>query len=386
MVALGEVGEIQSGSGFPKKHQGKSVGEHPFAKVGDISNAKIIEGKTISTAENYVDDDTLRTLRAKLFPANSVVFAKIGEAIRKNRRCITTRPMAFDNNVMGVAGDTNKVTPEFLFRYFETLDFVEFSNSTTVPSIRKSEMENLKIPLPPLAEQKRIAAILDKADALRRKRREALALLDTLTQSIFVEMFGDPVSNPKEWSVKKFSEVAKVRKGLIDPTKAEYRVLLHYGSDRISSDTGMLMPAETAEIDGVKSSKFLCEPGDILYSKIRPYLNKVAITENRVICSADVYPVIVDENECSRTYLWQMLRSERLLKYAKTCPARANIPKLNRTELEAFDLPVPTIEAQQRYETAMNKLYAQRINLVVSEAIMTSLFASLQSRAFSGAL
>ena len=85
----------------------------------------------------------------------------------------------------------------YLFHYLKTVDFYGLASATTVPALRKSDLERLPIPYPPLPEQRRVAAILDQADALRAKRREALAQLDSLTQSIFIEMFGDPTTNPK---------------------------------------------------------------------------------------------------------------------------------------------------------------------------------------------
>ena len=89
------------------------------------------------------------------------------------------------------------------------------------PNISQGVVKNLKIWLPPLPEQLRIAAILDKADALRAKRREALAQLDRLPQSIFVEMFGDPIANPKGWTKQALKELGKVTTGGTPPSARE---------------------------------------------------------------------------------------------------------------------------------------------------------------------
>ena len=125
VVELGELAEIYAGSGFPKQYQGKTKGDFPFAKVGDISRAKVSEGKSISVAENYITEGVRAELKAKIFPTGSIVFAKIGEAIRKNNRCITTKPMIFDNNVMGLKFDDEKIASDYVFRFLNTVDFYE---------------------------------------------------------------------------------------------------------------------------------------------------------------------------------------------------------------------------------------------------------------------
>ena len=105
---------------------------------------------------------------------------------------------------------TRRVESRYLYHFLRTVDFYGLASATTVPALRKSELERLPVPLPPLAEQKRIAGILDAADALRAKRREALAQLDTLLQATFLDMFGDPVTNPMKWDRSALGEVGEV--------------------------------------------------------------------------------------------------------------------------------------------------------------------------------
>ena len=79
---------------------------------------------------------------------------------------------------------------------------------------RPAEVERIEIPLPPLAEQKRIAAILDKADAIRRKRQQAIQLADDFLRAVFLDMFGDPVTNPKGWEIAELGSISEVQGGL----------------------------------------------------------------------------------------------------------------------------------------------------------------------------
>src|SRR5690606_7827179 len=123
----------------------------------------------------------------------------IGEAIRQNHRVVAGCEMLIDNNAMA-AVPSSRVDGRYLYHFLRTVDLYALASATTVPALRKSDLQQIPTPCPPLAEQRRISAILDKADALRTKRREALAQLGRLAESIFLDMFGDPVANPKGWA------------------------------------------------------------------------------------------------------------------------------------------------------------------------------------------
>ena len=179
LVPLGEVAELRSGVGFPMRFQGRADGDFPFAKVGDISAVARSGGRRLSGAANHVMSTDLHALRAKPFPPGTIAFAKIGEAIRQNFRAVAQVSILLDNNVMG-AIPSDQVDPDYLFHFLASLDLYRFAQSTTVPSLRKSELARIAMPLPPIEEQRRIAAVLDTAEALRAKRRQALAKLDQM--------------------------------------------------------------------------------------------------------------------------------------------------------------------------------------------------------------
>lgn len=253
-------------------------------------------------------------------------------------------------------------------------------------SVSTTNLKSLDIPLPPLNEQKRIAAILDKADALRAKRRQAIVLLDSLTQSIFLEMFGDPVSNPKGWPMARLENCVTLDAPLVDPRLPEFSSLLHYGPDRIEKDIGRLLPAKTAAQDNLISKKFLCDDRHVLYSKIRPYLNKVALSPGQCLCSADMYPVEPKVGIVDKFYLWFILRTASFLSYAEGCSGRANIPKINREQLMNFRFPLPSIEVQQQFSRVVRQLENSRLTHQSAHNQSEFLVASLQNRAFTGQL
>ncbi len=254
-------------------------------------------------------------------------------------------------------------------------------SGSTFSAITTKHLNEFPIILPPLAEQKRIAAILDEADALRRKRREAIAKLDIFLQSVFLDMFGDPVTNPKGWERVPLADMCTIDAPLVDPTLPQYRNLLHFGPDRIARDTGELLAAQTASQDGQISSKYLFTKSHILYSKIRPYLNKVALAATTGLCSADMYPISIN-NKVARIYLWRLLLSKDFLDHTENYSNRANIPKINREQFMAYRAPLPPFELQEEFASRVEAINVMRAQADTSLAQTETLFTTLQHQAF----
>jgi type I restriction enzyme S subunit len=203
-VPLGDIATIESGSVFPNALQGLTSGDYPFAKVADISQAVASGTHQISRARNYVSADTARGLRAAPFPTGTIVFAKIGEAIRLNNRAITTVPMLFDNNVMGVTPNLDVVDVDYLFYFLRTLDFYTLANVTAIPALRKSDLADMEVPCPTLPEQRQIAARMKLVNHLRRTRRYALQLCDEFLPAAFLQMFANA---PADWPTISIGEL-----------------------------------------------------------------------------------------------------------------------------------------------------------------------------------
>ena len=138
-----EIADLQAGVGFPVDLQGRSSGDYPVAKVGDISRVGRSGEAVISAAGHYIDEGDLARLRARPIPPGSVLFAKIGEAIRHNHRVIAGCALLVDNNAMA-AIPTRRVESRYLYHFLRTVDFYGLMTSaTTVPALRKSELERL---------------------------------------------------------------------------------------------------------------------------------------------------------------------------------------------------------------------------------------------------
>ncbi len=219
-------------------------------------------------------------------------------------------------------------------------------------------------------------AKLDRAQRLIDIDREMLAKYDELIQSVFLEMFGDPVRNEKGWEVKSFDEMAIFDTNMTSDFE-KYGDLLHVGIGNIEKDTGKISNCKTAKEEGITSGKYLFNEEHIIYSKIRPYLNKVALPNFAGLCSADAYPIKPINNVTKRTYLAYLLRSECFLDFISKHSTRTNIPKANKSQMKQFEGIVPPIDIQNQFEIIVDKINNEKdetkIGLKKSEELFSSL-------------
>ena len=161
-------------------------------------------------------------------------------------------------------------------------------------------------------------------------------------------MFGDLKTNPKGWDIAKFTDIAIIDcKMTTDFEKyAEYP---HIGIDSIEKDTGVLNGYRTVAEDNVVSGKYVFTPEHIIYSKIRPNLNKVALPNFYGVCSADAYPILPKSDNCERYFLAYVMRSSYFLDYILQFCNRTNLPKVNRNEISGFATPLPPLDLQNQF-------------------------------------
>lgn len=204
------------------------------------------------------------------------------------------------------------------------------------------------IPEKSFSEQAEIASVLDNVNGLIRLRKLQLAKLDELAKAQFVNLFGDFKSNSKSWPIASFNDFAKID-AVMTTEYEQYAHYPHIGIDSIEKDTGKLHGYRTVREDNIMSGKYVFTPKHIIYSKIRPNLNKVALPDFHGLCSADAYPILPNPQNCNRVFLAIVMRSDFFLNYIIRLSARTNIPKVNRTQITDFKMPLPPLELQERF-------------------------------------
>ncbi len=204
---LGEVCAFYSGTGFPVAYQGKSEGELPFYKVGDISSNVMAGNERLIECNNYVSRQDVKEIRGTIIPKNTVVFAKIGEALKLNRRALTSVECLIDNNAMGIAPNQKLLRTKYFFYGMKQLKLQNYAETTAVPSVRKSRLEKIEIEIPDLETQIYREKILDKVSVIISNRKKELLYFDELVKARFVEMFGDPVRNSRNWEMTQLNAI-----------------------------------------------------------------------------------------------------------------------------------------------------------------------------------
>ena len=256
IAKLGDICAFVAGSAFPQKEQGKVSGDYPFAKVKDLQS---VAGLSWRNIDNWIEESQLKTLKSKIIPVKSIVFAKIGEGLKRERFAMSSVPMCIDNNLMAAVPST-EVHNIWLYYKFKTLNISSLVAGSALPYLRVQDLKDLDISLPPLEEQERIAGILgsldDKIEANTRLIQTlsdyCVALVDSL------KLF----EGSRESTLGEIIEFSpKVKK----PVGEEYQFI-----DMSSLPTMGPVPETISSKSSWSGAKF--ENGDTLFARITPCL------------------------------------------------------------------------------------------------------------------
>ena len=234
---------------------------------------------------------------------------------------------------------------------------------------------------PNTEKQYEIVAILDKTSQVIEHRQKQLTKLDDLVKARFAELFGDLKSNSKHWRVASFTDCAIIDTKMIHDF-CGYEDYPHIGIDSIEKGTGRLYGYKTVAEDAVISGKYKFTPAHIIYSKIRPNLNKVALPDFTGLCSADAYPILVKSDVCNREFLGYTMRSSYFLDYILAFSGRTNLPKVNKNQVEGFTLPLPPIELQNQFSAFVTQTDKSKAAIQKASDEAQLLFDSLMQKYF----
>ena len=257
--------------------------------------------------------------------------------------------------------------------------------------VEKERLFEIPVPLPPLAEQRRIAAVLDKADGVRRKRRESLRLLDEFLRSAFLEMFGDPVKNDKGWETATLGET--IAEG---PQNGLYRPSSEYGSGtpivRIDSFyDGAITKLESLKrvrIGEADVAQFGLREGDVLVNRVnsREFLGKSALVPaltEPTVYESNMMRFRVTADLLDPCYLVALLQTPFFRQQvARRTRDAVNQASFNQDDLRSFELRIPGLDLQRRYRKVKNQVLALQLTMRRAEQNADSLFDSLSQRAF----
>jgi type I restriction enzyme S subunit len=364
----------------------------PFVRVNNFREGVLRLDSDIL----FISESTHSALARSVIQGGDVLLSIAGTI---GRSCVVPvqSPEANCNQaVCIIRTDCARLDKQYLHRWLNSEDaekqFAGGKVTGVISNLSLTNVRNLEIPLPPLTEQKRIAGILDAADALRAKRRAALAELDTLLQSTFLDMFGDPVTNPMGWPMVNGEDVcARITVGIVVKPASYYQKegvpalrSLNVKANRIDK-TDLVYISKTDNETTLKKTRIW--KGDVVLVRSgQPGTAAIVPEEMDGINAIDILIATPDQTHVLPTYLCHYFNSHggKLMALGEQ---RGQIQKhLNVGALKAASIPLPDLELQRRFSSVVESIKRQRERMNTHLAELDTLFSSLQSRAFNGEL
>jgi len=289
--------------------------------------------------------------------------------------------------------DPTLVLPTYLAYYLRSPEFLSFANTVVagakMPRMVMSEFWRYDIPLPPLSEQHRIAAILDKADELRSKRREAIAKLDQLLQSVFLEMFGDPVTNPKKWPVVSIQEVCESIVDCVNRTAptvdyvTDYKMIRTTNVRNFKVSLDSVRYVEKAVFDEW-NRRLLPQKGDVILTREAPAGEAgVLDSDDQVFLGQRLMLYRVSQQRATPEYLLYSFMGEGMQQQFKKQSSGSTVKHLSVPDCRSWDLMLPPIELQKRFTEIASMNWSLRQQALAHSNRLEDLFFSIQKSAFS---
>ena len=280
----------------------------------------------------------------------------------------------------------DSLNPKYLFYYFLSeqgqQEILKDFRGATVGGISKDFID-MDIYISDLDTQKKIVEVLDKAQELIDKRKEQIEVLDALVKSRFIEMFGDPIGNTKGWKTEKMNSVAPTvnYKGNFNEEKVWLLNL-----DMVESNTGNIIEYNYVNIEELGNSTCTFDTTNVLYSKLRPYLNKVVIPNEKGYATSEMIPLQPIKGILNRQYLTYMLRNKSFVDYISEKVSGAKMPRVIMNDFRNFDVPIPPIELQNQFVDFVNQIDKLKSEMETSLKELEDNFNSLMQKAFKGEL
>ncbi len=370
--------------------QDTDKGGLPISRIETIAN-RTIDMNRVGFAdiydENIYSDYLLQIGDILMSHINST--AHLGKTAVFDLDCNLIHGM----NLLCLRPDPQIAFYKYVFYYFNSEYFKRqipriTRNSVNQSSFTVSSLKELVIPLPPLETQKKIAAVLDKAQELIDKRQEQLAKLDEFVQSVFLEMFGDPVLNKKGWEVDKLGEKCRIITGNTPPRqeKGNYGDYIEWiKSDNINTENMIVTQAEEyLSQKGYKLCKYVDEPC-VLMTCIAgsvKCIGKVAVANRKVAFNQQINAIVPNGNNVMYIYILLLL-SQRYIQSTINMSLKGI---LSKSKLSELSLIFPPIDLQNQFAAIVEKTEQQKALMQQSLAEMENNFSSLMQRAFKDEL
>jgi len=337
---LSEIANVHGGGTPSRENHSSWDGDIPWLTPSEITGT---HRKVTTATHDRITDSGLRSSGAFLLPAGALL---VTTRATLGARTLAGVPMSTNQGFKNLVFDRSIANPDFYYHLLETMipEMEKRASGTTFREISGSQFGAIQVPVPPLKEQCRIAEVFDVIDARIRSFLVVISKLSVLRSGMIEQhltAYGETNAQVR------LVDVMMLPSRQVDPRVEPHRSRTLLAPDHVESQTGRILARVSATDQGAISGKYPVAPGDVVLSKIRPYLRKVALADFEGTCSADMYPLRA-KGQIDPSYLHIALLAERFSRFAETVSARTGIPKINRLELAEYSTCFPPLAEQRR--------------------------------------
>ena len=389
VVALKSLCQIRHGGTPSKANAAFWDGTIPWVSPKDMKSS------VLSDSSDHITQEAINDSAASVVPEQSIlVVVRSGILAHSLPVAQAAKPLSFNQDIKGLTPDSTKVDPDYLYWFVRSQEprvlAQGVKKGATVHSVQSGFIENLLVPLPERVEQRRIVDLLSRAEGIVRLRREAEKKAAELIPTLFLNMFGDPATNPKNWPVATVGEVIAAA---------------DYGSSTKSSDDGSGTPlirmgnvdyAGTLNLSDLKYvnlpaeevEKYRLHEGDILFNRTnsKELVGKTGLWDDTrdAIAASYFIRVRVQRDKLNPRYFWAFMNSRHmkrvLFETARGAIGQANI---NSKELKAFKLALPPLTLQQDFAGRVEQVRSIQAQQSTATAKAQAAFEALLAQAFT---
>jgi len=390
-VKLESVCDIKNGYAFKSTEFLKEG--IPLLRISSFDNGPVkIDKKTV-----YVNQNNLVTKSDFKVEKGDILIALSGATTGKYGIYTDNEPSLLNQRVgLLKSGKATELSGKYFYYYLSILQTEIFrkAGGAAQPNISTKAIGEMLIPLPPLEQQKKIASILDAADTYRQKTKALIAKYDELTQSLFLDMFGDPVKNEKGWEMVSLSQYGSFKNGL-NYNKGESGVSIKYlgvGDFKSKSKIDDLKSLSNIELNNIPSEGHLLNNGDLVF--VRSNGNKALVgrcieiypCETKLTFSGFCIRYRIKSLNIKPTYLSHLFRNKSFKKLMLQSGQGANIQNINQKILSSIKVPLPSETLQDKFVTSIQYIEQQKKSAQAGFEKADELFNSLLQKAFNGEL
>jgi type I restriction enzyme S subunit len=386
-----EYADVAIGQGAPQNSDAFSNEGCPFIRAGSLDG--LTSGESIESLE-FISESSAKKYKLKLYPANSVVFAKSGMSATKNRVYKLSRPCYVVSHLAILLPKKN-TNPNYLRLVIQREKPSTLIKDPAYPSIGQNDIENFLLPFPSYNDQIRIATILTRAENLIAKRKESIKALDELFKSTFLEMFGFSTGKYKKWKTEPLISSTEIVSGVTKGKKYLSNELIEVPYMRVANvQDGHLNLSEikTIAVTEKEIKQYKLMKGDLLLTEggDPDKLGRGAIWNGEIskcIHQNHIFRVRIWDKSINPIFLSALIASKYGKGYfLKAAKQTTGIASINSIQLKAFPLIKPPIELQNQFAAIVEKVESIKSKYTQSLAELENLYGSLSQRAFKGEL